>query len=500
MGDNQMSLDFGRQSGATTQMKETYSSGDDLAPKVRKPYTITKQRERWTEDEHKKFLEALKLYGRAWRRIEEHVGTKTAVQIRSHAQKFFSKVVRESTSNSASSVKAIEIPPPRPKRKPVHPYPRKLAHSIKKQTPVQQQQEERSPSPNLSASEQENRSPTSVLSAVGSDTMGSPVSNRQSGSQSPVSSADITKLPCSSPAEAEQENKCLTPTSLPKLEKNGSFSSVADSEMDPQDQSSLELGLGLKESVTNGEGLVLEAKAPTMSLKLFGRTVLVTDSIRPSSPLGSRKSSPAESPAENAVTEEARPSDFLRNSAQINYVRESNESAWSPWTLNNSLMFNYMQALKENASAFEGASVATSPFWAMYGGLPMCFLPSLSMNPAQLHRDSCMEETREYREVQTKEGSWTGSSTASVSDEGIADKNGMVVDSHAEEPFLDEKLGLGCRLTASAKSVFSPRQINSANKCVQGFVPYKRCVAERDAQSSGIVGEEREGQRIRLCL
>ncbi|CAI5491005.1 unnamed protein product, partial [Closterium sp. Naga37s-1] len=42
----------------------------DLATKVRKPYTITKQRERWTEDEHNKFLEALKLYGRAWRRIE----------------------------------------------------------------------------------------------------------------------------------------------------------------------------------------------------------------------------------------------------------------------------------------------------------------------------------------------------------------------------------------------------------------------------------------------
>ena len=29
---------------------------------------------------------------RAWRRIEDHIGTKTAVQIRSHAQKFFSKL------------------------------------------------------------------------------------------------------------------------------------------------------------------------------------------------------------------------------------------------------------------------------------------------------------------------------------------------------------------------------------------------------------------------
>lgn len=100
--------------------------------KVRKAYTITKQRERWTDGEHDRFLQALKRYGRAWRKIEEHIGTKTAVQIRSHAQKFFSKLQREQSMSGIgeeSSKAGISIPPPRPKRKPSHPYPRKYSGS-----------------------------------------------------------------------------------------------------------------------------------------------------------------------------------------------------------------------------------------------------------------------------------------------------------------------------------------------------------------------------------
>lgn len=40
---------------------ETSGKGDDMHGKVRKPYTITKQRENWTEQEHNKFLKALEL-------------------------------------------------------------------------------------------------------------------------------------------------------------------------------------------------------------------------------------------------------------------------------------------------------------------------------------------------------------------------------------------------------------------------------------------------------
>lgn len=38
------------------------SFGEDLTKKIRKPYTITKSRENWTEQEHDKFIEALHLY------------------------------------------------------------------------------------------------------------------------------------------------------------------------------------------------------------------------------------------------------------------------------------------------------------------------------------------------------------------------------------------------------------------------------------------------------
>uniref|UniRef100_A0A0C9S8Z2 TSA: Wollemia nobilis Ref_Wollemi_Transcript_10040_1121 transcribed RNA sequence n=1 Tax=Wollemia nobilis TaxID=56998 RepID=A0A0C9S8Z2_9CONI len=87
--------------------------------KIRKPYTITKSRESWTEQEHDKFLEALQLFDRDWKKIEAFVGSKSVIQIRSHAQKYFLKVQKNGSGE--------HVPPPRPKRKSAQPYPQKAS-------------------------------------------------------------------------------------------------------------------------------------------------------------------------------------------------------------------------------------------------------------------------------------------------------------------------------------------------------------------------------------
>ncbi|XP_019149684.1 PREDICTED: protein REVEILLE 6-like isoform X3 [Ipomoea nil] len=103
-------------------------SDDDPTKKVRKPYTISKSRESWTEPEHDKFLEALQLFDRDWKKIEAFVASKTVIQIRSHAQKYFQKVQKSGTNE--------HLPPPRPKRKAAHPYPQKASKSGASQVPT----------------------------------------------------------------------------------------------------------------------------------------------------------------------------------------------------------------------------------------------------------------------------------------------------------------------------------------------------------------------------
>ena len=50
---------------------------------------------RWTNLEHQKFTEALKIHGKNWKKVEDYIGTRTGAQVRSHAQKFFLKVQKK---------------------------------------------------------------------------------------------------------------------------------------------------------------------------------------------------------------------------------------------------------------------------------------------------------------------------------------------------------------------------------------------------------------------
>ena len=61
---------------------------------------------RWTTGEHQAFLRGLKEHGKHWKQIAELIPTRTVVQIRTHAQKYFQKVAkakRKSLPNSMSA-------------------------------------------------------------------------------------------------------------------------------------------------------------------------------------------------------------------------------------------------------------------------------------------------------------------------------------------------------------------------------------------------------------
>ncbi|KAJ6411153.1 hypothetical protein OIU84_007834 [Salix udensis] len=398
------------QSEAVLQMNELHSFRSDNIPKVRKPYTITKQREKWTEEEHQRFLEALKLYGRGWRKIQEHVGTKTAVQIRSHAQKYFSKVVWESSGSNESSLKPIEIPPPRPKRKPTHPYPRKSVN-IRKGTPTSSQMD-RSPSPNSSASEKENPSPTSVLSALTSDTLGTVLSEKHNACSSPTScTTDMRSMSCS-PLEKFLSKK-------------------------------FELG---SEDTVCAEGDATR-EASSTSIKLFGMTVMVADSLKKYPPGAELVPSMISNEnRDNADTDKEKPAQTL--------------------------------PLKQEGLPTIFATNPSIPWWLFGNDVSSLPPPSYEHTSPHIPIPSSVSERSEEKEI-LNERSCTGSNAGSVGELENVEWSLDVVDSQWRQPSVEGK--------------------SSLQKCTRGFVPYKRCFGERDVKSTAIVYEERERQRARVC-
>eukprot|EP01032_Pedospumella_encystans_P023785 gene23785-26917_t len=54
---------------------------------------------RWTRPEHELFLQALKKYGKEWKKVAGMVKTRTVVQTRTHAQKYFQKLTKSSSGS-----------------------------------------------------------------------------------------------------------------------------------------------------------------------------------------------------------------------------------------------------------------------------------------------------------------------------------------------------------------------------------------------------------------
>ncbi|KAK8972141.1 hypothetical protein V6N11_000606 [Hibiscus sabdariffa] len=449
------------QSETLNQLHELYTSNHDHTPKARKPYTISKQREKWTEEEHQKFLEALRLYGRGWRQIEEHVGTKSTVQIRSHAQKFFSKVVRESNGGIDGSIKPIEIPPPRPKRKPVHPYPRKSVDSLKGKS--QSTQPERSPSPNQFFKEQDNKSPTSVIS----DAMGSSALEQQKGCSSPTSCTTNLQSINTSPIEKETDHAT---SYLSTEEEKASFSSVNVFGHSAGDNIvSMNLNAGFKDFVC--AKVDAAPVASSTSIKLFGKTVQVKDSPKPSVGAKNIESQTSETAQEDIVAVskmlvQALPSTYLDTSLSLGTVIDNSSAVPSRANIS-----PYMEFRPDKNDSVESTNDAPLPCWAFHQGLSLCYIASFN----QTYTDSGVEEGMREKEI-LNDRSCSGSNTGSVC-ELVNWKNSDLVDSKSHHPHPEGKM--------------SPR------KCSKGFVPYKRCFAERDMSSSVVVSEEQERQRAR---
>jgi SHAQKYF class myb-like DNA-binding protein len=81
------------------QLEEPSSLEMDAADGV----AVTEQPEkkgRWTRAEHDAFLRGMVLYGREWKRVAQSIPTRTATQVRSHAQKYFQCLERQQKQSS----------------------------------------------------------------------------------------------------------------------------------------------------------------------------------------------------------------------------------------------------------------------------------------------------------------------------------------------------------------------------------------------------------------
>ena len=150
-------------------------------------------------------------------------------------------------------------------------------------------------------------------------------------------------------------------------------------------------------------------------------------------------------------------------------MANSNQNLWpSPASV-----FQCTEMQGDNANYF--ATNSSIPWWTLCQGVPFLYLTSNDHTSAQ-KPIPCVEERFEEKEI-LNERSCTSSNVFSVGDLENGERN-LDVDSQCGQPSVEGT--------------------SSLQKSTRGFVPYKRCLGERDVKSTVIISEERERQRARV--
>ncbi|PKA51039.1 hypothetical protein AXF42_Ash007696 [Apostasia shenzhenica] len=356
-----------------------------------------------------------------------------------------SKVARD--ASCAGSVKAIEIPPPRPKRKPIRPYPRKQAPCSSKELPVLKPFG-RSSSPVPSASEQENRSPTSVLSAIGFETMNPFLSNKPKKSTSPSASAAGSNEPG---IGIQSSAMSVLSLGLPGQKTEGSSQTVHKLELE-------QFNLLPEPALDTNSFFQERSHSSTQTLKLFGATVQVTGDR--TSPL----------PLEGA-TRQCQGLDFEEGSKA--------GFAMGAWPSSGLLpMFFCLPSPTNSALPAAEAGIVPTPCWTLYGNAPFPYaVPQQNSTSKEKFNQSCVQN----------ECSGTGSNTSY--------EGGNVFNYQQGDRCSDEKE------SAAPMALKLWQNMTADSNSGRGFVPYKRCVVEERVEHPERTGDQaRDRRTARLCL
>ena len=220
---------------------------------------------------------------------------------------------------------------------------------------------------------------------------------------------------------------------------------------------------------TSGHKETAVVETPSMSFKLFGKTVLVKDSQNSSYPHAEHYMPlPSKTSQENFEKKDENPFEALSmNHVQSQLSQQMLYSQGSPWPFGGPLPPK--ESLEVDYNSVD-AIPDKMPWLALYQGLLFPYLQSYS----QTRVESSLNERVVKHKVQ-RERSCSSSNTGSIIEVDNRCNNFDAIESRHHQANVD-RIGYAME-----------------------FVPYKRCLAERDVNSSMIVQEEREGQRARVC-